>query len=49
VVACLRRPRAEVWPGPAALACRWAMALVTGWPGAGDLALGAAKRRAERA
>lgn len=36
VVACLRRPKAEVWPGVRAHALRTVMCALAAWPAAGD-------------
>lgn len=37
VVSCLRRPKAEVWPGIRAHAVRTLMCALAAWPAAGDL------------
>lgn len=45
LVACLRRPHPEVWPGAKSHAVRWGMAVAAAMPRLGDWGLGRAKHR----
>ncbi len=48
IVRCLRRPRAEVWPGFTGFGIRWLAALSTGWVGLSDRMCRVAKRMADK-
>lgn len=48
IVRCLRRPRAEVWPGFTGFGIRWLAALSTGWVGLSDRMCRVAKRTADK-